>query len=93
MMTRTDMVDAIAEKLSMKKKDVAPVVDEVFSQIQGALVNGDRCIIAGFGVFKVAERAAREGHNPQNPAEKIHIPARRVVVFRPGKELKNSVKG
>ena len=47
-MTRTDLVDAIAAKLSMKKKDVAPVVDEVFSQIQGALVNGDRCVLAGF---------------------------------------------
>ena len=93
MMTKTDMVDAIAEKLSMKKKDVASVIDEVFSQIQGALVSGDRCIIAGFGVFKAAERAAREGHNPQNPSEKVHIPARKVAVFRPGKELKNSVKG
>ena len=92
-MTRTDMVDAIATKLSMKKKDVAPVVDEVFSQIQTALVSGDRCIIAGFGVFKVAERAAREGHNPQNPSEKVQIQARKVVVFRPGKELRDSVKG
>lgn len=92
-MTRSDLIDAIAAKLSMKKKDVAPVVDEVFSQIQTALVSGDRCIIAGFGVFKVAERAAREGHNPQNPSEKVHIPARKVAVFRPGKELKNRVRG
>ena len=92
-MTRTDLVDAIAEKLSMKKKDVASVIDEVFSQIKDALVNGDRCVIAGFGVFKVAERAAREGHNPQNPSEKVQIPARKVAVFRPGKSLKDSVRG
>ena len=91
-MTRTDLVDAIAEKLSMKKKDVAPVVDEVFSQIQAALVSGDRCTVAGFGVFKVAERAAREGHNPQNPSEKVHIPSKQVAVFRPGKKLKDSVR-
>ena len=92
-MTRAELVDAIAAKLSMKKKDVAPVVDEVFSQIQTALVSGDRCVIAGFGVFKVAERAAREGHNPQNPSEKVQIPARKVAVFRPGKELRESVRG
>ena len=92
-MTRTDLVDAIAAKLSMKKKDVAPVVDEVFSQIQTALVNGDRCVLAGFGVFKVAERAAREGRNPQNPSEKVHIPARKVAVFRPSKSLRDSVNG
>ncbi|MBQ6419144.1 MAG: HU family DNA-binding protein [Synergistaceae bacterium] len=92
-MTRSDLVDAIAAKLSMKKKDVAPVVDEVFAQILTALVSGDRCVIAGFGVFKVAERAAREGHNPQNPSEKVQIPARKVAVFRPGKELRETVRG
>ena len=91
-MTKTELVDAVASKLAMKKKDVAPVVDEVFAQIQGALVNGDKCAFVGFGTFKVVERAARDGHNPQNPSETIHIPARKVPVFRPGKEFRDSVK-
>ena len=91
-MTKTELIDAVASKLTMKKKDVAPVVDEVFAQIQGALAGGDRCSFVGFGTFKVVERAAREGHNPQNPSETIHIPARKVPVFRPGKEFRDSVK-
>lgn len=92
-MTKTELVDVIAGKLAMKKKDVAPVVDEVFVQIQEALVKGDRCSFTGFGVFRVVERAAREGVNPQKPGEKIHIPARKVPVFRPGKEFRDSIKG
>ena len=85
-MTKAELIDAITAKLTMRKKDVAPVVDEVFSQIQGALAKGDKCTFVGFGVFEVRERAAREGRNPQDPTKVVMIP-----VFRPGKDLKDSV--
>ena len=75
----------------MRKKDVAPVVDEVFAQIQAALAKGDKCTFVGFGVFEVRERAAREGRNPQDPSKVVLIPAKKVPVFRPGKDLKDSV--
>ena len=90
-MTKAELIDAITAKLAMKKKDVAPVVDEVFSQIQGALSKGDKCTFVGFGVFEVRERAAREGRNPQDPTKVVVIPAKKVPVFRPGKDLKDSV--
>ncbi len=90
-MTKAELIDAITEKLEMKKKDVAPVVDEVFVSIQDALSRGDKCTFVGFGVFEVRERAAREGRNPQDPKEIVHIPAKKVPVFRPGKELKEKV--
>ena len=90
-MTKAELIDAITAKLSMRKKDVAPVVDEVFAQIQGALAKGDKCTFVGFGVFEVRERAAREGRNPQDPTKVVVIPAKKVPVFRPGKDLKDSV--
>ena len=91
-MTKAELIDAITAKLSpMRKKDVAPVVDEVFAEIQGALAKGDKCTFVGFGVFEVRERAEREGRNPQDPTTKVIIPAKKVPVFRPGKDLKDSV--
>ena len=90
-MTKAELIDAITAKLAMRKKDVAPVVEEVFAQIQGALSKGDKCTFVGFGVFEVRERAAREGRNPQDPTKKVLIPAKNVPVFRPGKDLKDAV--
>ena len=90
-MTKAELIDAITAKLEMRKKDVAPVVDEVFAQIQAALAKGDKCTFVGFGVFEVRERAAREGRNPQDPSKVVLIPAKKVPVFRPGKDLKDSV--
>ena len=90
-MTKAELIDAITAKLAMRKKDVAPVVDEVFAEIQGALSKGDKCTFVGFGVFEVRERAAREGRNPQDPSKVVVIPAKKVPVFRPGKDLKDAV--
>ncbi|MBQ3759657.1 MAG: HU family DNA-binding protein [Synergistaceae bacterium] len=90
-MTKAELIDSITTKLGMRKKDVAPVVDEVFAEIQGALTKGDKCTFVGFGVFEVRERAAREGRNPQDPSKVVMIPAKKVPVFRPGKDLKDSV--
>ncbi len=92
-MTKAELLDAIAEKLDVRKKEVAPVVDAVFSEIQNALAKGDKCTFVGFGVFEVRERAAREGRNPQDPSQVVKIPAKKVPVFRPGKELKEKALG
>ena len=90
-MTKAELIDQIAEKLLVKKKDVAPFVEEVFVSIEGALSNGENCTFVGFGVFEVKERAAREGRNPQDPSKVVKIPAKKVPVFRPGKDLKEKV--
>lgn len=90
-MTKAELIDSIVEKLLMKKKDVTPVVEEVFASIEGALAKGEKCTFVGFGVFEVKERAAREGRNPQDPTKVVKIPAKKVPVFRPGKDLKEKV--
>ena len=90
-MTKTELIDAVAEKLNMRKKNVAPVVEEVFAEIQGALSKGEKCTFVGFGVFEVRKRAARNGRDPRVPSKVIKIPAKKVPVFRPGKTLKEKV--
>ena len=90
-MTKAELIDQIAEKLLVKKKDVAPIVEEVYASIEGALAKGEKCTFVGFGIFEVKERAAREGRNPQDPSKVVKIPAKKVPVFRPGKDLKEKV--
>jgi len=89
-MTKSDLVDSVAAKAGMTKKDSARAVDAVFDTIREQLKTGDKVQLVGFGSFEVKQREARVGRNPKT-MEEIRIPARRVPVFRPGKELKESV--
>ncbi|HON42482.1 MAG TPA: HU family DNA-binding protein [Bacillota bacterium] len=89
-MTKSDLVDSVAAKAGMTKKDSARAVDAVFDTIKEQLKTGDKVQLVGFGSFEVKQREARVGRNPKT-MEEIRIPARRVPVFRPGKELKESV--
>jgi len=90
-MTKADLITGIAEKLKEPKKTVTSIVEEVFDSIEGALTKGEKCTFVGFGVFEVKDRAAREGRNPQDPTQVVKIPAKKVPVFRPGKDLKEKV--
>jgi DNA-binding protein HU-beta len=90
-MTKTELIDKVAESAGMTKKDAGAAVTAVFEAITGALVGGDKVQLIGFGSFEVRDRAARDGHDPQDPKKVIHIPARKVPVFKAGKALKDSV--
>jgi DNA-binding protein HU-beta len=90
-MTKSDLIETIVEKLKEQKRTVTPIVEEVFSSIEGALAKGEKCTFVDFGVFEVKDRAAREGRNPQDPSKIVKIPAKKVPVFRPGKGLKAKV--
>ena len=90
-MTKAEFIAGIAEKLKESKRTVTPNVEEVFNSIGGALAKGEKCTFVGFGVFEVKDRAAREGRNPQDPTQVVKIPAKKVPVFRPGKDLKEKV--
>ena len=89
-MTKSDLVDSVAAKAGMTKKDSARAVDAVFDTIKEQLKAGDKVQLVGFGSFEVKQREARVGRN-RKTMDEIRIPARRVPVFRPGKELKESV--
>lgn len=89
-MNKGDLVNEVA-KVVKTKKDAQAVVDRVLSSITKALANGDSLSLVGFGTFKVAERKARKGRNPQTGKE-INIAASKVPKFVAGKALKEAVK-
>ena len=81
----------VAEKLSLTKKDVGTVLNEVINTITEIVSNGDKISLVGFGSFEPRFRAAREGHSLQDPTQKIQIPAKTLPVFKAGKVFKESV--
>ncbi|NLA24474.1 MAG: HU family DNA-binding protein [Bacteroidales bacterium] len=91
-MNKAELIDAMAKEAGLTKADTKKALDAFLNVTTGALQGGDRVALVGFGTFSVAQRAARKGRNPQKPSEVIDIPAKRVVKFSAGSELKNSVK-
>ena len=91
MANKAELVDRVAKKTQLKKKDVSAVVDALFETIQEALQAGEKVQVIGFGNFEVRERAARKGRNPQS-GEEIQIEASKVPAFKAGKALKDAVK-
>ncbi len=89
-MNKADLVNEVA-KVVKTKKEAQAAVDSVFSTITNALKKGDAVTLVGFGTFKVQERKARQGRNPQTGAQ-IFIEARKVPKFVAGKALKDVVR-
>ena len=89
-MNKTELVNSVAEKADITKKDAEKVVSAVFDSIEEALSSGERVQLVGFGTFEVKERAARTGRNPKT-GEEIEIPATRVPTFKGGKALREAV--
>ena len=82
-MNKTELVNAIA--------DAKAALDATLKAISNALANNDKVALVGFGTFAVSEKAARTGINPSTK-EKIQIPAKKVVKFKPGTELSDLIK-
>ncbi len=91
-MKKLQLIDAVASKAQITKKDAAAAVDAVLDVIAEALAQGDDVKVTGFGGFEVKERAAREGRNPKT-GEKVAIPASKYVAFSAGSTLKEKVNG
>jgi len=94
-MTKTDLIKALSktpmETVKLTQNEAAEVVNTILDLITSGLRNDGIVQITGFGTFKAREIAAREGHNPKNPAEKIHIPARKQPSFTSGAQLKKDL--
>ena len=92
-MTKQEFVDRVAQKANMSRRDAGEAVDAFLDSITDALRSGEEVSFTGFGKFSVQNRAARQGVNPRNPSERVHIPASRVPKFSAGSQLKGAVKG
>ncbi|MDR2009545.1 MAG: HU family DNA-binding protein [Bacteroidales bacterium] len=91
-MNKGQLIDAIASKAGLTKADSKKALDAFIEATTETLKKGDKIALVGFGTFGVTKRAARKGRNPQKPTEIINIPAKNVVKFSVGSELKEAVK-
>lgn len=90
-MNKTELVKAIAEGAGISQAQAKAALEATTAAIEGALVKGDAVQLIGFGTFAVKNVPAREGINPATK-EKIQIPAKNVVKFKPGTALADAVK-
>lgn len=90
-MTKADLVVKISEKADLTKANSERALNAFLESVESTLVKDGKLTLTGFGTFVVENRKARKGRNPQT-GEEIDIPASKVVKFRPGKLLKESVK-
>jgi len=89
-MNKQELIEAIASNAELTKADAKKALDAMIGATTAALKKGDRLALVGFGSFSVADRAARTGRNPQTGKE-IKIAAKRVVRFKAGAELAETV--
>ena len=89
-MNKTDLVNSIAAKSGLNKKNSEAALNSFIASVEDALKTGDKVVLVGFGTFEVRNRAARNGRNPQTKKE-ITIPASKAPVFKAGKGLKDTV--
>lgn len=90
-MNKTELINAIAEKAQLNKKNSEAALNAFIEAVEDALKSGDKVSLVGFGSFEVRQRASRKGRNPQTKQE-IVIPASKSPVFKAGKSLKDAVK-
>lgn len=90
--SKADLVDMIAENTGHTKKDVKDVIDNFLLKITQHLDSTYRVQLTGFGTFEVRKRKARMGVKP-GTTERIQIPESKYPAFKPGKALKDRVRG
>ncbi|MFH1508586.1 MAG: HU family DNA-binding protein [bacterium] len=91
-MTKQEVIENLASKAGVTKKVADDVLDAFVNVVTETLQKDEKVSVTGFGTYSVSHRAARTGVNPQNPTQKIQIPAMKVPKFTAGKTLKDSIK-
>ena len=90
-MTKKDIVLKITDQTGIKQVDVKKIVQKTFDVIIDSLMKNENVELRNFGVFKIKERRARFGRNPRT-GESVPVPPRKVVIFKPGLEMKSKIK-
>ncbi|MBO6258696.1 MAG: HU family DNA-binding protein [Succinivibrio sp.] len=91
-MNKSELIEQIAKRSKLPLTSSRKALEALMDAVGEALASGDRVQLVGFGTFKVTQRAAREGRNPQT-REVINIPATKTPSFSAGAELKKKVNG
>lgn len=90
-MRKSDLVDELAKRADLTKAKAAEALDATLDIISESLKGGDSVVLTGFGTFAAVDRPEREARNPRT-GETITIPAKKVVKFKVGKALADSVE-
>lgn len=91
-MNKAELINIIADKVGVSKRESEDMLETLIGTVTSELKKGGEVTLTGFGSFSAKKRAARIGVNPQNPSQKIQIPAITVPKFKAGKALKDSLK-
>lgn len=86
-MTKAELVDEVARKTALPKKQAEIIVNTVFESIVDSLKSGEKIELRGFGSFRIRQRDSRVGRNPKT-GERVEVPSKRIPYFKPGKELR-----
>lgn len=89
-MNKTELINAVAKKVGMSRKEAEKTVCAMFDTMTETLKSGEKVQIVGFGGFEVKTRASRAARNPRT-GEEIEIPSSKSVAFKVGKVLKEEV--
>ena len=90
-MTKKEIVKTISDEIGLTQLKTKEIVQKTFDAIVDALVEERRIELRNFGVFEVKKRAARKARNPRT-GDKVYVPAKFVVTFKPGKEMEERVR-
>jgi|TARA_B100002049_G_scaffold194338_1_gene151661 integration host factor subunit alpha len=90
-LTKSDIVEDLNNEIGLNKREAKELVDLLFNDIKNLLSEGHEVKLSGFGNFQLRDKSPRPGRNPRT-GEDVEISARRVVTFKSGQKLKESVK-
>ena len=90
--SKKDLIHRIAESTGNKRVAVKAMIQQFFDEIIAELAQGSRLEFRDFGVFDTKARARRTAHNPKT-LERVEVPARRRVTFKPGRLMREGVNG
>ncbi len=90
-MTKKEIVKTISEEIGLTQLKTKEIVQKTFDAIVETLVEEGRIELRNFGVFEVKKRAARKARNPRT-GDKVFVPEKYVVTFKPGKEMEERVR-
>ncbi|MBM23875.1 MAG: integration host factor subunit alpha [Gammaproteobacteria bacterium] len=90
-LTKSDIVEDLNNEIGLNKREAKELVDMFFNDIKNLLSEGHDVKLSGFGNFQLRNKSARPGRNPRT-GEDVEVSARKVVTFKSGQKLKESVK-
>lgn len=91
-MNKAELIDSVSEQTGLSKTQADEALKSILATITSELAKGNKITLVGFGTFERRNRKGRIGVNPQNPTQKIKIPAKKAPAFSPGSELKVAVQ-